>query len=101
MALQAAAWLHAHGLVHRDLHPKHIMITGAHEATLKVIDLSKSIRAEDVCERYMVSRAPACIRSLSSAEGRQDGNVHYRPPDVHLGAISYGSEYDMWSVGCM
>lgn len=32
---------------------------------------------------------------------KQQGCVYYRPPDVHLGNIDYGTEYDIWSLGCM
>lgn len=87
--------MHERDIVHRDLHPGHILIVGNENPTVKIIDFSQAIQLPHAVQPYHVS----CPGKMWLT--KQKGVVFYRSPDAHLGSIGYGTDYDIWSVGCM
>ncbi|KAI9632346.1 kinase-like domain-containing protein [Dioszegia hungarica] len=83
--LSGLEWIHSKGIIHREIQPKRLIVEDDEngDATLKLSDFGRAINASEVNERYL------------------QGIPYYRPPDVHLGSISYGTEYDIWSAGCI
>ncbi|CAL8320538.1 unnamed protein product [Boreogadus saida] len=69
------------GVIHCDLKPENVMMTGK-DTQVKIIDFGLSIH-------------------VSQAEiGRHFGTLWYRSPEVMLG-LPYTGMTDMWSLGCL
>lgn len=80
--LEALSYCHRRGLLHRNLKPKHILLTA--DGCLKIADFALA----------RVASLPA--RSYTS----QVVTLWYRAPEVILGG-KYFSAVDMWSAGCI
>lgn len=76
-------YCHANNVVHRDLKPQNILVTGAMEVKLADFGLA---RVDGLPVKKYTHEAVT---------------LWYRPPDVILGSTNYGFAVDMWSVGCI
>ncbi len=91
----ALAYAHERGILHRDIKPQNIIITG--EGNAKVLDfgLAKKSRLELVHETdQTVSDSP----SLETARGTIVGTVHYMSPE-QIGGERLDGRTDIFSLG--
>lgn len=82
--LEGVAFLHDNGVTHRDLKPSNVLID-REGRRLKICDFGQSRRLE----RESGAHTPGVV------------TLWYRAPELLLGAKSYSSAIDMWSVGCI
>ena len=89
--LRGVACCHRKGILHRNLKPKHLLVTPGQTsdplvgATLQISDF-------------------ALVRLLTFPRRTYTSEVvtlWYRPPEILMGTKRYGPPTDMWSVGCI
>uniref|UniRef100_A0A913IDX5 Dual specificity tyrosine-phosphorylation-regulated kinase mbk-1 n=1 Tax=Strongyloides stercoralis TaxID=6248 RepID=A0A913IDX5_STRER len=68
-------------IIHCDLKPENILLCNPKRSTIKIIDFGSSCTTDGRIYQYIQSR-------------------FYRSPEILLG-ISYGTQIDMWSLGCI
>lgn len=87
--LAGLEYMHRSGIIHRDLKPQNLLlkanVDGGGFPVLKIADFGL---ARSTCEP---------VKAYSS----EMITLWYRPPELLLDAISYGSEVDIWSAGCI
>jgi serine/threonine protein kinase len=79
--LKTLAFLQGHQIIHGDLKPENLMLTHPTKSTVNVIDFGSACHITEKLYSYVQSR-------------------FYRAPEVIL-RLSYGTEIDMWSLGCV
>ncbi|PNH04838.1 Cyclin-dependent kinase C-1, partial [Tetrabaena socialis] len=82
--LKGLAYCHNNGVLHRDLKASNILIDSKGTVKLADFGLARPYQAD--------SDAGFTNRVIT---------LWYRPPELLLGAVKYGGEVDMWSVGCI
>lgn len=92
--LQALAWCHRHGIMHRNLKPDNIMM--CKNDTLKLVDFSLSRIAAIPHFAYTPEDPKERERS-----GREARRLWYRPPELLFRKKYYSFEVDIWAVGCL
>ncbi|KAI2471441.1 kinase-like protein [Annulohypoxylon bovei var. microspora] len=78
------AYLHDHWILHRDLKTSNLLLNN--RGQLKIADFGMA--------RYVGDPPPPKLTQLVVT-------LWYRAPELLLGAKTYGSAVDMWSVGCI
>ncbi|KAI0486852.1 Pkinase-domain-containing protein [Xylaria cf. heliscus] len=78
------AYLHDHWILHRDLKTSNLLLNN--RGRLKIADFGMA--------RYVGDPPPPKLTQLVVT-------LWYRAPELLLGARTYGSAIDMWSVGCI
>ena len=81
--LKGLAYIHARGILHRDLKAANLLITA--NGTLKIADFGLA--------RFYYKRNPKADYTNRVC------TMWYRPPELMLGLTVYGSEVDIWSAG--
>ncbi|KAK2949523.1 putative Glycogen synthase kinase-3 [Blattamonas nauphoetae] len=81
--LRACAYIHSYGIVHRDLKPQNVLVN-PQTGELKLCDFgsAKVILEGETSICYICSR-------------------YYRAPELVFGARHYGTQSDLWSIGCL
>jgi serine/threonine protein kinase len=80
--LLACHYLHTNAIMHRDLKPSNILISK--NGTLKLADFGL---ARQLLPGRLYTNAVA--------------SLWYRAPELLLGSTTYGTQIDLWSVGCI
>lgn len=75
---------HNNGVLHRDIKGSNLLIDN--EGILKIADFGLAAFYDPTQKQPMTSRVVT---------------LWYRPPELLLGAISYGVGVDLWSAGCI
>nr|CCA19390.1 cell division protein kinase putative [Albugo laibachii Nc14] len=88
--LDAIAYCHRRGVLHRNLKPKHLLINTSDpvsldDAVLQVSDFAL-VRATGIPKREYTMEVVT---------------LWYRPPEILMGVRGYSSAVDIWSVGCI
>ncbi|KAK8108563.1 hypothetical protein PG984_014364 [Apiospora sp. TS-2023a] len=81
---EGVAYLHSHWILHRDLKTSNLLLNN--RGQLKIADFGMA--------RYVGDPAPPKLTQLVVT-------LWYRSPELLLGATTYDSSVDMWSVGCI
>ncbi|EFR05132.1 cmgc/cdk/pitslre protein kinase [Nannizzia gypsea CBS 118893] len=81
--LGAAEFLHSHWIMHRDLKTSNLLMNNRGE--VKLADFGMA--------RYYGDPPPKLTQLVVT--------LWYRAPELLLGADKYGTEVDMWSIGCI
>lgn len=81
--IRAIGYIHACGVLHRDLKPQNILIDSAtNKVFLCDFGSAKRIKSDDTSVAYICSR-------------------YYRAPELIFGSTEYGTSIDIWSFGCL
>ncbi|EDV26230.1 uncharacterized protein TRIADDRAFT_49937 [Trichoplax adhaerens] len=81
--LQGLAYCHSHHILHRDITPQNILVTGNGDIKLADFGLARNFGIP--------------VKSFSA----EVVTLWYRSPDVLLGATLYDTSIDIWSTGCI
>ncbi|OAL43594.1 Pkinase-domain-containing protein [Pyrenochaeta sp. DS3sAY3a] len=79
----AVSFLHANAIMHRDLKTSNILLNNRGQLKLADFGMARHIPPPDAQLTQLVV------------------TLWYRAPELLLGASTYGTEVDMWSVGCV
>ncbi|KAJ3080753.1 kinase subunit of RNA polymerase II carboxy-terminal domain kinase I, partial [Quaeritorhiza haematococci] len=88
--LEGLKYLHAKGIVHRDMKGSNLLLNARGE--LKLADFGLA--------RHLIRTRPNKKRPPMDYTNRVI-TLWYRPPELLLGSTRYGPEIDMWSAGCI
>ena len=80
-AFDVLGYLHDKSITHCDVKPENILLCGLGSSSIKLIDFGSSCFQDKPVFTYVQSR-------------------YYRAPEVLLG-LPYGTEIDIWSLGCV
>jgi len=100
----ATAYLHSAGILHRDLKPSNVLINEKCQVKLCDFGLARPLRA--VAANVDSDGEPASPASGSSVVEEEEFTEYvvtrwYRAPEVMLVSGHYGTEVDVWSIGCV
>ena len=83
----AVAELHRHGIVYRNITPRHLFLTGGALDQVKLLDLNIA---------YQYSRADRLTR-----RGEIVGTPHYMAPEQARASAIITPAADVWAIGCV
>lgn len=82
------AHIHSLGIIHRDIKPSNILLS--------------TLSGPALIADFGIAWSPSEPESEPANEKILDvGTTCYRPPELLFGGQSYGTELDMWAVGCV
>ena len=90
--LKAINYLHLHGVVHRDIKGSNVLLDRRGSVKLADFGLAKVF-----CDPDHEPSDTGTSRMMTN----RVITLWYRPPEVLLGSTSYGTEVDMWGIGCI
>ncbi len=90
----ALAYAHGHNVIHRDVKPENILLSGGH-AVVADFGVAKAIEIGAAGER------PAGGASSLTAVGLAIGTPHYMSPEQATGRDAVDARADQYSLGCV
>ena len=94
--LDAISYCHSKGIVHRNLKPKHLLISLGPGATLDEQLRTATIKVADFALTRMIGYV-----NLRRELTTEVITLWYRCPEILLGKRMYDSAVDVWSIGCI
>lgn len=98
--LSALACIHEQGIVHRDVKPSNVFVSGVlsdtHEraaATKRVWGTYRYVLGDFSLARHRLSTSPQVMT-------QEVAPIPYRDPRLLLGECAYDESVDLWSLGC-
>jgi serine/threonine protein kinase len=97
--LDAIAFCHRRGVMHRNLKPKHLLLKSKDNCCLNRDNLSaKMDQLQLLVADFALVRAMGVQQHNSTTEVV---TLWYRAPEILMGLRAYSSAVDIWSVGCI
>ncbi len=93
--LEAVAYCHSHGILHRNIKPKHLLISTPNNEPPNKHTLSQA---------HILLSDFALVRLMSHPRREYTSEVvtlWYRPPEILMGERCYTEQVDVWSIGCV
>lgn len=103
--LSAVAYCHERWILHRDLKTSNLLMNN--RGTIKVADFGLARRYGDPVgvgglTQLVVTLWYRCVFSRSCESHTDYSQIRvYRAPEILLGATTYSTAVDLWSVGCI
>lgn len=91
--LSSLKYLHANGVVHRDIKGSNILLGRDGQVKLADFGLAKVYRHPDKNNEQTNSSNRIMTNRVIT--------LWYRPPEILLGSTTYGPEVDIWGAGCI
>lgn len=99
--LKAVHYMHSYGVVHRDLKPENILLMSADDdSDVKVADFGLAVILDNGLQGYRIDES----MRMKAAMGIRDpfcGSPICMAPEVARRNAAYGTQCDIWSVGCI
>jgi cyclin-dependent kinase 12/13 len=95
--LRAIDFCHIRGIVHRDLKCANILVSRTGQVKLADFGLAREYARDPLMERTDQMDTPKEPMHMTN----KVITLWYRPPELLLGATTYGSEIDIWSMGAI
>ncbi len=94
--LDAISFCHSKGIVHRNLKPKHLLISLGPGASLDEQLTTATVKVADFALTRMIGYV-----NLGRELTTEVITLWYRCPEILLGKRTYDSAVDVWSIGCI
>ena len=94
--LDAISYCHSKGIVHRNLKPKHLLISLGTGASLDEQLTNATVKVADFALTRMIGYV-----NLGRELTTEVITLWYRCPEILLGKRTYDSAVDVWSIGCI